>query len=113
MTKTNTTRTARRVACPKCSGTGIVDRFLDYEGGVCFDCNGTGALAVSLRPTSRKVDPRKVARAVGDAVIAGQDVDEADAVAAFEWFEDAHPTTWSQADYDRRNTLGRKIGRVI
>ena len=39
------TKSARRINCHKCSGTGTVERFLDYEGGVCFDCNGTGKIA--------------------------------------------------------------------
>ena len=40
--RTNTSPAARTIACPKCAGTGIVSRFLDYKGGECFDCNGTG-----------------------------------------------------------------------
>ena len=39
------TKPARKINCHKCSGTGTVERFLDHEGGVCFDCNGTGRIA--------------------------------------------------------------------
>lgn len=104
--------TTQRVACPKCSGTGTVTRFLDHDGGVCYDCGGKGTIAASVPATGRKLDPRKVARAVGDAVLAGQPVDEADATAAFEFFEDAGILSWIGKDCDRRNALGRFIGRI-
>ena len=41
----STSPAARTIACPKCAGTGIVSRFLDYKSGECFDCNGTGRMA--------------------------------------------------------------------
>jgi DnaJ-class molecular chaperone len=110
---TTTTRPAtRRVACPKCAGTGTVSRFLDHDGGVCYDCNGAGTIPTAARPTGRKLDRRKVARAVGDAVLAGDEVALEDATAAFDFFEDLHPTRWIGADCDRRNALGRLIGRI-
>lgn len=102
-----------QVTCPKCSGTGIVERFGHVKGGVCFDCNGTGKLTASLRPSSSKVDPRKVARAIGDAVMKGEDVAPEAATEAFEFFEDAGAWSWIGNDCDRRNALGRHIGRVI
>lgn len=103
----------RRVACPKCAGTGIVSRFLDHDGGVCYDCTGTGTIATAARPTGRKQDPRKIARAVGDAVIAGQPIDPADAEAAFGYFDEAGPLTWIGNDCDRRNALGRFLGKFV
>lgn len=107
---TNTTRT---VSCPKCSGSGIVQRFGHVKNGVCFDCNGTGRIAAYARPSTRKVDPRKIARAVGDAVMAGEQVDEGAAKEAFEYFEDAGPLSWIGKDCDRRNALGRHLGLFI
>jgi hypothetical protein len=47
--------------CIKCSGTGIVTRFLDYEGGTCFDCNGTGTVTTAHRPR-RGSNPLATAR---------------------------------------------------
>ncbi len=105
--------TKRQISCPKCSGTGIVQRFLDHESGVCFDCNGSGSLVVSMTRSSRKLDPRKIARALGDAALAGQHVDNDDATQAFEIFEATPRTQWNSSDYDRRNALGRLVGRVI
>ncbi|MCB1966229.1 MAG: hypothetical protein KDI64_09365 [Candidatus Accumulibacter sp.] len=31
-----------RVACPRCAGTGRVERHANVKGGVCFACNGSG-----------------------------------------------------------------------
>jgi DnaJ-class molecular chaperone len=28
--------------CDKCNGTGYIGRYKHIEGGVCFDCQGTG-----------------------------------------------------------------------
>lgn len=30
--------------CPKCQGFGRIGKFMQYHGGVCYDCNGTGLL---------------------------------------------------------------------
>lgn len=103
----------KRIACPKCQGTGIVSRFLDHDGGVCYDCSGVGTIAAVVRAAGRKLDPRKVARAIGDAVRAGQPVDDDVAVEAFDYFESVHPTQWVGFDCDRRNALGRRIGRIL
>lgn len=103
---------ARKYTCPKCSGTGVVQRFGHVKNGICFDCDGTGQISVA--PSGgRVIAPRVAARTVGDAVLAGQEVDEADAVSAFEYFEDAGPLTWLGKDCDRRNALGRRIGRIF
>lgn len=28
--------------CTKCHGTGLIERFGNIDGGICYDCNGTG-----------------------------------------------------------------------
>lgn len=49
------TSTARKIDCHKCNGTGIVDRFLDHDGGVCYDCNGEGRIAYVAGSKSKMV----------------------------------------------------------
>ena len=36
-----------QASCPKCSGTGTISRFLDFHGGICFDCGGVGTITVA------------------------------------------------------------------
>ena len=102
-----------KVTCPKCQGTGFVEGFAHVKNGVCFDCDGTGSIETTTVPRSGRMTPRKWAAAVGDAVLAGEPVEEEQVVQAFEIFEDIAPMQWSTKDYDRRNAMGRRIGRVI
>lgn len=99
-----------KVNCPKCSGTGFIARFASTQNGVCFDCGGRGFHELG-QPKGKTA--RASAAALGDAVIDGAEVDKEQAIAAFEIFEDITPRGWSNKDYDRRNALGRLIGRVI
>ena len=39
---TEKTAQGYRVACPRCAGTGRVERHANVKGGVCFACNGSG-----------------------------------------------------------------------
>lgn len=42
------------IICPKCAGTGIITRFLDFHGGECFDCKGTGTLTIAPPAKGRR-----------------------------------------------------------
>ena len=65
--------------CAKCDGTGIVRRFLDHKGGVCFDCGGTGIMrhrrparatsATVAAPAALTID---TARHLGDLALHGR-----------------------------------------
>lgn len=41
------TKTQPQIPCPKCSGTGTVARFLDHDGGRCYDCDGAGTITAA------------------------------------------------------------------
>ena len=49
------TKPARKIICRKCNGTGTVERFLDHDGGVCYDCNGEGKIAYVAGSKSKMV----------------------------------------------------------
>ena len=36
--------TTSTISCPKCGGTGNIKHFRHVEGGVCFECYGTGVV---------------------------------------------------------------------
>lgn len=94
-----------QIQCPKCAGTGVVSAFLDYKGGACFDCNGSGVLAVRS-PRVGAVSSLRSARLIGDAAMADRSsVSDEEAAAAFAVFEATSRLQWNQRDYDRRNAL--------
>lgn len=91
--------------CGKCSGTGWLTYHLNVQGGVCFDCDGTGRLRTMLdADTARKWAIRTVQRqeraavkaeakrlerlAAAEAEARADDVAEQEAVAVF---TAAHP----------------------
>src|SRR5690606_16423315 len=64
-TRDMNTTPARKINCHKCSGTGTVERFLDYEGGICFDCNGTGRIAHVSGSTTKQIRVNVADLAIG------------------------------------------------
>ena len=95
-------------ACAKCHGTGFVAAYAHIKNGVCFDCDGTGQVAVLPSPSAVKSRLRwAAARAIGAAVIAGTPVAEATRRDAFDFFEGIGPASWRDVDADARNALGR------
>lgn len=94
------------IPCPKCGGTGTVSRFLDYKGGVCFDCNGAGEVADVVAPSRVRARLRRdAARRVGQAVAAGEAVPADVRAEALAYFEALGPASWGEADYAARNAL--------
>lgn len=108
-----TTTKPQTTACPKCSGTGVVATYLHVKEGVCFDCDGTGTVALLPSPSAVKSRLRwAAARAVGEAVLAGTAVPEDTRRDAFTFFEDLGPASWRGVDGAARNALGRSLGLV-
>lgn len=101
--RTSTSPARRTVACPKCAGTGIVSRFLDYQGGECFACNGTGRVEA---PAAAAVTTLSTARTVGDlAQTDSAAVTVASAAAALTALTEYGLHRWGRRDYDRQRAL--------
>lgn len=79
-TDRNGTRHYESHKCPKCSGKGYIPYYDYVEGGVCFDCGGSGirkqTLVVRTEEYQAKLDARNLAKALKNA--------EADNSALFE-----------------------------
>jgi DnaJ-class molecular chaperone len=102
--RTNTSPATRpTAACPKCAGTGVVSRFLDYKGGVCFDCGGTGRVEA---PASTAVTTLSTARKVGDMARTDATTITAEtATAALAALTEYGMHRWGTNDYHRQRAL--------
>jgi hypothetical protein len=105
MTKTTRTEagTTTGYPCAKCSGSGVIHEFGHVKNGVCFDCGGTGEVAVLVTGGSSTI---KDARLAGEALLAGARVPTEAAAEALAVYDDLGPCRWiGNRDYDRRNAL--------
>ena len=59
-----------RVACPRCAGTGRVERHANVRGGVCFACGGSGYRVQKTAPAApaRRFAVSACARRTGELV---------------------------------------------
>lgn len=104
---TKTAAAAHRFLCPKCTGSGVVAGFAHVKNGVCFDCDGTGEVAVRITGGNATI---KDARTVGDALLAGERVPAETAAEALAVFDDLGPGRWGgNVNYDRRNALAAYV----
>lgn len=101
------TTASPQTTCPKCHGTGTITRFLDYKGGVCFDCGGSGHVAVAR-------GHRRGLSALGKARIAAEQAIETregvrEALAQLEELQ----IGWGEAHYQLAHKLHDIINATI